>query len=144
MIKVTGKSAVRTCTAAYIDPETREKHTVTVEYYSHTTAALKQRMFEAAKEDEDYQKQVDEHERKTLEAMRKKKPLPDPLPRRLVYPVIRFLSFTLHGLPDLADAGGKPFKITTENLDTLTQENLDNIEQAIKDDIEAKKSQPDS
>jgi hypothetical protein len=142
MIKVTGKSAVRSTTATYIEPETREKHQISVEYYSHTTAALKARMAEAEREDEEYQKRVEEHEKKTAEAVKKNKPLPDPLPRRLIFPKVRGLMMVLHALPDLTDAKGKPFTITSDNLDLLSDENLDNIEKAIRNDVEAKKSQP--
>lgn len=41
------------------------------------------------------------------------------------------LSERLHSLPDLADANGKPFAITPENLDRLTLDNLRSIEKAI-------------
>jgi hypothetical protein len=131
MIKVTGKSAVRKTTAQYIAPETGEKHEIDVLYYSHTTAALKQRMADAAKEDEEYAKQSAAAEKRGK-----------PLPPRLFFPTVRMLAFVLNGLPDLADANGKAFKITADNLDTLTQENIDAIDKAIKEDIDGKKSPP--
>lgn len=133
MIKVTGKSAVRQCTAPYIDPETREKHTITVEYYSHTQAATKQLMAAAEKEDADYQKRVEKAEKDGK-----------PAPKRFIFGMTRSLLWVLHALPDFSTPDDKPFAITESNLDLLTFENLQAIDQAIKDDIEAKKSKPSS
>lgn len=116
MIKVTGKRAVRSTTAPYIteDGETTE---IAVEYYSQTTAAMKERREKAIKRAEsakpgDFAWHSDE------------------------------LVQDLFALPDLADDKGKPFKITVANLDKLDVRNLNAIRQAIEDDISGKKSQP--
>lgn len=51
------------------------------------------------------------------------------------------LAKRLESLPDLADAKGKAFEITIENLDALPFHNLQAIEKAIDDDL-APKEQP--
>jgi hypothetical protein len=142
MIQVTGKSAVRECTATYIDPESREEHKITVEYYSHTSASLREMMADVDRQEAEYAKQAEAHERKVAEAIEKKKPLPAAMPRRFIFPLVLSLSRLIHALPDLTDAKGKAFAITSENLETITQENLDLIDKAIRDDVDAKKSKP--
>lgn len=44
----------------------------------------------------------------------------------------------IESLPDLADADGKPFKITAENLGSLDTRNLDAIKKAIDEDFQGK------
>jgi hypothetical protein len=116
MIKVTGKRAVRSTTAPYIteDGETTE---IAVEYYSQTTAAMKERREAAIKRAEN----ASETEFRWF---------------------TDDLVDDLFALPDLADDKGKPFKITVANLDKLDVRNLNAIRKAIEDDIAAKKSQP--
>lgn len=48
------------------------------------------------------------------------------------------LADRLESLPDLRLPGGKPFKITPENLGTLEKRNLVAIRKAIDEDIEGK------
>jgi hypothetical protein len=114
------------------DGETVE---ITVEYFSSTPGYLKQRMLEAMKADEEYQKKLEEAEKKGKT-----------LPPRFVYATDEMVRdiFALRD-PDgelFADEKGKPMKITVENLDKLDQRNLNAIRTAITEDISGKKSQP--
>jgi hypothetical protein len=116
MIKVTGKRAVRSTTAPYIT-EDGEITEIAVEYYSSTTAFMKDRRERAIKRAEDAK------------------------PTDFAWHTEELVE-DLFALPDLADDKGKPFKITVANLDKLDVRNLNAIRQAIEDDIAAKKSQP--
>jgi hypothetical protein len=115
MIKVTGKRAVRNCTATYITEE-GETAEIAVEYYSWTIAEMK--------------------------ATRKEAELRvESAPGNIVW-ASELLADRLHALPDLADDKGKPFKITVANLDKLDIDNLNAIREAIDEDISAGKSRP--
>jgi hypothetical protein len=116
MIKVTGKRAVRSTTAPYIT-EDGESTEIAVEYYSATTAVMKERRDIAIKRAENAK------------------------PGEMAWFSDELVQ-DLHALPDLADDKGKPFKITVANLDKLDIRNLNAIRKAIEDDIVAKKSQP--
>jgi hypothetical protein len=53
-----------------------------------------------------------------------------------------FLVRRIHALPDLADAKGKPHKITLEFIESLDIKNLERIRDAINDDLNPKAQPP--
>ena len=58
-------------------------------------------------------------------------------PTQTIWPHETFAK-RVHALPDLADAKGKPFAITAENLGMLDIRNLDAMKKAIDEDIAGK------
>lgn len=134
MIKVTGKRPIRSTTAAYVTDDGEEVQ-ITVEYFSPNQAYLQQRMIEAQKADEDYQKKLDAANKAGKQ-----------LPPRLLFSSEE-LARDIHALRDpdgnpFADENGKTLKINAANLAKIDQRNLNAIRQAINEDIAGKKSQP--